>query len=173
MFTKKDLAKKFDVSPSTITNYISNYGAFMRTHKAKNQRYETYDQQAIDVISLVRDLLEKGQTKAQITTALEQEYGEIYEPDSNENQSSATTVQLTDNSPATTGLQPQNHLAKATELMSRTVSTYERTLEQVLKLSEQKDKQIIELMSENTKLKQALKQATGGTVGAFLRALKK
>jgi hypothetical protein len=90
LYSLQQIAKKLDIPQSTVAYYRNNYADFMPSVRLKGKRYPLYEEQAIEVVGLVRELSEKDKEQHEIILALEAKYPPVIdksgENDSNEQQ---------------------------------------------------------------------------------------
>jgi DNA-binding transcriptional MerR regulator len=104
LYSLQQIAKSLNIPQSTVAYYRNNYADFMPSTRLKGKRYPLYEEQAIEVVRLVRELSEKGKEQHEILIALEAKYPPVIdksgENDSNEqqtNQQPTTMLATTQN----------------------------------------------------------------------------
>lgn len=97
LYSLQQIAIKLDIPQSTVAYYRKNYADFMPSTRLKGKRYPLYEEQAVEVVSLIRELSERGKEQHEILLELESKYPPVIDR-SGEN---TTNEQQTNQQPTT------------------------------------------------------------------------
>ena len=128
LYSLQQIAKRLNIPTSTVAYYRKNYADFMPSTRLKGKRYPMYEEQAVDVVALVRELAEKNTEQHEILSALEAKYPPIID---RTDENSATEQQTNEQSTtilATIQKQPEiisRLIGQQTELIKAQDTTLE------------------------------------------------
>lgn len=153
LYSLQQIAKRLNIPTSTVAYYRKNYADFMPSTRLKGKRYPMYEEQAVEVVALVREMAENGGEQHEILKALENKYPPVIDK-SGEN---TTNEQQTNEQPttilATIQKQPEiisRLIGQQTELIRSQDTTLEAYKNQLI----EKEKTIKELQDKLKEEKQ-------------------
>ena len=59
MYTLKEIAQQLGITPSTARYYRDNYKEFLPTQRIEGKQHPLYEDNAVDVLKIIRDLTKK------------------------------------------------------------------------------------------------------------------
>jgi len=77
LYSLQQIAERLKLPQSTVAYYRKNYAEFMPSTRVKGKRYPLYEDQASEVVSLVRELSEAGKQQHEIIEELEKKYPSV------------------------------------------------------------------------------------------------
>lgn len=164
-WTKTKLAGETGIPLSTVKYYMKNYDGYFPSEKVDGYTHPVYDDTAIEVLNLIKELMDANTPKAEVLQRLEQEFKDTYIPlteharQHSDNPSAAlATTNSTDNLSA--GQQLTTAIAnslvaneQAMMALSRMNDEHGRTIAKQEQQIGERDDRISELETENSTLK--------------------
>ena len=162
LYSLQQIAERLKLPQSTVAYYRKNYADFMPSTRVKGKRYPLYEDQAIEVVALVRELSEAGKQQHEIIEELEKKYPSVIDTTGENSTNEQQTDQQSTAILATTQKQSEiisSLIGQQTQLLQAQNVTLEGYKQQTQELADQLEAMTQERQALREKLAELENQA--------------
>jgi hypothetical protein len=144
MKTLAEIAEQLRIPASTVRFYAKNYREFLPARKLEGERWEKYEDLAVDVIRLIADETKTGKNRTEVRSLLNKRFSPVYDAETGEEKGVTATEGQQQ--------QPNNNMALATTLQQvGMVSREQAELVNQAFMTIQRQKELIQIKEEEVK----------------------